>query len=122
MCCTSSVIAYPCRVLQSDGTQRTDGADVVVLTALELEYAAVRRQLTDVVARRSRIGTIFESGRVHSGSGRVAAAVIGPGNLGAAVLADQAIAMFRPRALVFVGVAGALHSDLALGDVIVATR
>jgi len=48
--------------------------------------------------------------------------VTGEGNVGAAVLAERAIAMFRPRALLCVGVAGGLKDDIALGDVVVATK
>jgi nucleoside phosphorylase len=54
--------------------------------------------------------------------GTVALAVTGEGNVGAAVLAERAIAMFQPRALLCVGVAGCLKSDIALGDIVVATK
>jgi hypothetical protein len=52
----------------------------------------------------------------------VALAHVGKGNQSAAVLTECAIAEFNPAALLFVGVAGALHSHLALGDVVVATH
>lgn len=53
---------------------------------------------------------------------QVAVAVVGPGNGGAAVLAERVFTMFEPRALLFVGVAGALSSTVQLDDVVVATR
>jgi nucleoside phosphorylase len=48
--------------------------------------------------------------------------VTGVGNSGAAVIAERAIAMFRPRAVLIVGAVGGLHGDLRLGDVVVGTR
>lgn len=101
-----------------------DTADpfLVILTALEVEYGAVRGQLVDVRTSAHPAGTLFEIGRLRDGDGAVAIAAIGAGNRGAAVLAERAIAMFQPRALLFVGVAGALRDNLAIGDVVVATK
>jgi nucleoside phosphorylase len=97
-------------------------ATVVVLTALELEYRAVRDRLTHVRVQRHRAGTWFEVGQLPGGAGEIAVAITGKGNPGAAVLAERAIAMFRPRALLFLGVGGALKDDIGLGDVVVATK
>jgi 8-oxo-dGTP diphosphatase len=47
---------------------------------------------------------------------------VGVGNQSAAVLAERAIAKFAPAALIFVGVAGALHRHIALGSIVVATH
>ncbi|ANZ39522.1 hypothetical protein BBK82_29215 [Lentzea guizhouensis] len=95
---------------------------VVVLTALESEYAAVRDHLEGPAVRRHATGTRFEVGRIRGGTGRVALANAGAGNQPAAVLAERAIAEFRPRAVFFAGIAGALHDDLDLGAVVVATK
>ncbi|MET8763409.1 5'-methylthioadenosine/S-adenosylhomocysteine nucleosidase [Lentzea sp. NPDC004782] len=97
-------------------------ATVVVLTALELEYRAVRDRLAHVRVQRHRAGTWFEVGDLADGTGEIAVAITGKGNPGAAVLAERAIAMFGPRALLFVGVGGALNEDIGLGDVVVATK
>lgn len=99
-----------------------DGAIVVILTALNTEHRSVRRFLSSVRRVDHPAGTIFEVGWLPGGQGRAALAVTGPGNSAAAILAERAIAMFRPRALMFVGVAGALHDEIALGDVVVATK
>src|SRR4051812_27577967 len=95
---------------------------IVVLTALELEYQAVRQSLVDCRRADHPSGTVFEVGRLAGSRGLVALAVTGEGNTAAAILAERAITMFQPRALIFVGVAGALHNDLQLGDVVVATK
>jgi 8-oxo-dGTP diphosphatase len=99
----------------------TDGL-VVILTALTLEYDAVRVRLTDPHLHRHPAGTRFEVGGLGNGPGRVALALVGKGNQPAAVLTERAIAEFAPVAVLFVGVAGALRQSLALGDVVVATH
>lgn len=101
----------------------TDSADtVVVLTALNSEYEAVRTLLDDPKRYQHRAGTIFEVGGLSGQPGLIALAEIGPGNQSAAALTERAITMFRPRAVLFVGVAGALDNDLDLGAVVVATK
>jgi nucleoside phosphorylase len=89
---------------------------VLVLTALDLEYEAVRAHLSDLREHAHPAGTLFETGWLPGGR-QVTIAVTGEGNQGAAVLAERGIAMFRPRAVMFVGVAGALKDDISLGDV-----
>ncbi|GGO24008.1 5'-methylthioadenosine/S-adenosylhomocysteine nucleosidase [Microbispora bryophytorum] len=95
---------------------------IVILTALDLEYQAIRKRLLDPELHRHQHGTRFEIGRLSNSHCRLALAHVGTGNQSAAVLAERAIAEFAPAALLFVGVAGALHSHIALGDVVVATR
>ncbi|GAA4105807.1 5'-methylthioadenosine/S-adenosylhomocysteine nucleosidase [Actinomadura miaoliensis] len=98
------------------------GSQIVVLTALDVEYEAVRQKLDAPRLHRHPQGTRFEVGRLAGGRCRIALGLVGKGNQSAAVLAERAIAEFSPVALIFVGVAGALHSHVALGDVVVATH
>ncbi|MBB3666307.1 nucleoside phosphorylase [Prauserella sediminis] len=93
----------------------------VLLTALNLEYDAVRAHLTDVQTHRHEHGTRFEIGTVRGTSCRVVLGLAGIGNQASAVLVERAVAEFTPIAVVFSGVAGALW-DTPLGDVVVATR
>lgn len=95
---------------------------IVILTALDLEYQAVQEKLVDPRPRRHPQGTRFEVGRLAGGRCPIVLAHVGKGNQAAAVLAERAINTFAPAALLFVGVAGALHSHVALGDVVVATH
>jgi nucleoside phosphorylase len=95
---------------------------VVVLTALDLEYQAVRRRLADPRVHRHERGTRFEIGTVRGTRCRVALGLTGKGNHPAAVLAERAIQQFSPVAVLFVGVAGALWDTTALGDVVMATH
>lgn len=101
--------------------ERTDEQLVVVLTALDLEYQAVRAHLTNV-SLDSDAGTVFRIGSLPRAGLRIALASTGDGNLGAAAIATRAITTYAPRALLFVGVAGALKDDIDLGDVVVAER
>lgn len=94
---------------------------VVVLTALNLEYEAVRELLISPKPYLHPRGTRFEVGALPSGRGRVVLGLTGKGNQSSAVLTERAIQEFSPTTLLFVGVAGALWSA-DLGDVVVATH
>ncbi|PRX11487.1 nucleoside phosphorylase [Actinoplanes italicus] len=52
----------------------------------------------------------------------MAIAELGQGNIDAALAVVHAVELFRPSAILFVGIAGALHSDLQIGDVVTAVR
>lgn len=95
-------------------------ADVVVLTALDVEYTAVRAHLMDLV-REPYKGTQYEIGRLGEGGPVVAIVEVGAGNIGAAVEAERAISRFQPALLLFAGVAGGLK-DAEIGDVVVGTK
>jgi adenosylhomocysteine nucleosidase len=59
-------------------------AEVVVLTALSVEYAAFRAHLHDVERASDGAGTQYELGVINGGTCRVALAEIGEGNDGSA--------------------------------------
>ncbi|MFD5244763.1 purine phosphorylase [Amycolatopsis sp. NPDC058340] len=105
------------------GEKNRRGRMIVILTALESEYAAVRARLKGLVRHRHSAGTLFEIGEVPGHPGcKVATAVVGMGNLSAAALTERAIAEFEPSTVIFSGVAGGLRDWLRLGDVVVATK
>lgn len=93
---------------------------IVMLTALEVEYAAVRAHLAGIEVHQHPSGTVFETG--HCAGNEFAIGLTGMGNVGAAALTERAITEFEPDAVMFVGVAGGLRDWLKLGDVVVATR
>jgi adenosylhomocysteine nucleosidase len=104
------------------GTYAGNGRCVVVLTALNLEYKAVRAHLTGLWRMaHPRGGTGFEVGYLPGAGLPVALVRTGQGNASAGVVAERAIEAFDPAAVVFVGVAGGLKDDIELGDVVVAT-
>jgi nucleoside phosphorylase len=94
----------------------------VVLSALNVEYLAVRSYLTGLNQREHPAGTRFEVGDLADAGWQVALAATGPGNVGAAVIAERAISLLRPDVVLCVGVAGSLKENVKLGDVVVATR
>ena len=95
----------------------------VIMTALDVEHAAVLEHLDDVRPHRHPSGTVFDVGVVASRpEHRVALALTGAGTTAAATLTERANAEFAPDAMVFVGIAGGLRKWLAIGDVVVATK
>lgn len=96
---------------------------VVVLTAIRVEYQAVRTHLTNIHEEVHPQGTIYERGTFSSQdrSWDVVIGEIGAGNPGAALEAERAISHFKPQVILFVGVAGGVK-DVHLGDVVVATK
>ena len=100
----------------------SEGQPIVILTALNLEYNAVRALLTDLRLHTHPAATRFEVGQLATNGRSVALALAGRGNHGAAVIAERAIAEFAPPAVLFVGVAGGLRRQIELGDVVVATH
>jgi adenosylhomocysteine nucleosidase len=98
------------------------GNPVVVLTALDVEYDEVRARLRDLRTQLHPAGTRFEVGRLGATGPLVALTLTGKGNLPAGTLTERAITQFSPIAVIFVGVAGARLTHVALGDVVVATH
>ena len=92
--------------------------DTLVLCTSEAEHRALRAALSELREECTVAGTIVEVGRLHSGA-RVGIAGIGTGNTATAVLTERMIARFPAAPVLLVGVAGALHTDLAIGDVVV---
>ncbi|MFI5471007.1 5'-methylthioadenosine/S-adenosylhomocysteine nucleosidase [Streptomyces cacaoi] len=94
----------------------------VVLTALPVEYDAVRALLESLDEVVLADGTRLEQGRLSGTGWTVALAELGEGALTTAALTTRIVSELAPECLLFVGVAGGLRDDLRLGDVVVGTK
>jgi nucleoside phosphorylase len=94
----------------------------IILTALPVEYQAVRSHLSGIHEETHK-GTIYERGTFTDGQRiwEVGIAQIQVGNASAAFEVERAIGYFHPDIALFVGVAGGLK-DVNLGDVVAATK
>jgi adenosylhomocysteine nucleosidase len=95
---------------------------VAVLTALPLEYRAVRGHLTNTQEIEHRTGTKAVVGQLPDSPWSIALLELGPNNLSAAALTERVLSWLDPEAVLFVGVAGSLKRDIHIGDVVVATK
>ncbi|MGI5246631.1 phosphorylase [Dactylosporangium sp. CA-139066] len=92
----------------------------VVLTALEVEHAAVVEHLSGPLTERTERGLIFDVGTFgRDNAWTVAVAQVGPGNPGAGILLERAVTALRPDVAMFVGIAGG-RKDVTHGDVVAA--
>jgi nucleoside phosphorylase len=94
---------------------------ILIMTALHVEYAAVRLFLNDVKELVHPAGTVYERGRFASDGMEWDIVIVetGTGNTIAAIETSRAMQMFQPSMVLFVGVAGGLR-DVAVGDVVAA--
>jgi nucleoside phosphorylase len=95
----------------------------IIVTALPVEYKAIRAHLTGIQEETLAKGTIYERGDFQGTdcTWDVAIMEVGQGNSTAAVEAERAIQHFTPSVVLLVGVAGGIK-DVALGDVVAATK
>jgi nucleoside phosphorylase len=98
-------------------------SQVVILTALPVEYQAVRRHLEQIQEVEHPQGTLYERGTFagQERSWQVAIAEIGMGGSGAAAETERAIHFFQAQIALFVGIAGGIK-DVQRGDVVVARK
>ncbi|HLP88410.1 MAG TPA: hypothetical protein VK184_07450 [Nostocaceae cyanobacterium] len=103
-------------------TTPTATSCAVILTAIPIEYSAVRAHLTDLQEEHVE-RTIYERGKFMSNgqTWEVVIAAVGQGNLEAAMKTKNAITYFKPSVILFVGIAGGIK-DVKLGDVVAATK
>src|SRR5690242_407551 len=101
----------------------SSSCEVVLLTALSIEYQAVLRFIEPHQEVVHPTGTIYQVGSVAGRDGllRIAVAQIGTGGNTAASETQKAVSFFRPRIALSVGLAGG-RKDVRLGDVVIATK
>ena len=96
---------------------------VAILSAIRIEYEAVRAHLTDLHQEIHQSGTIYERGNftANGQSWDVLIGETGIGNTRTAAETVTIIEYFKPSLILLVGVAGGLK-DVKLGDVVAATK
>lgn len=96
----------------------------VILSALQLEYLAVRAHLTVVRELVLQQGTIYQVGHFEANNQtwEVLITEVGMGNNRAAVETERALSQFSPDVVMFIGIAGGLKDDVVLGDVVAASK
>lgn len=105
-------------------TPKSSKVQVVVVTALALEAAAVESYLHGLREQvHAETGTIYRVGTLReNGTETIVAVVVAmEGNPSAAAETERAISFFKPQVALFVGVAGGLKDDVQKGDVVVAS-
>ncbi|MFE0098836.1 nucleosidase [Streptomyces sp. NPDC059009] len=100
----------------------TNRPTVLVLAALPSEFLAMRQHLTDVEEREAEDGTLVDYGTLPDSPWNIALVELGEGAVNAAALTTSLASWLRPRAAVFLGVAGSLKEDVGIGHVVVATK
>jgi nucleoside phosphorylase len=95
----------------------------VILTALSVEYLAVRKHLANLTEVVNPNGTIYERGDfvAEHQTWEIGIVEVGAGNAGAALEVELAIAGFQPDVILFIGIAGGIK-DVKLGDVVASTK
>jgi len=114
-----STIFYPSRTMEHKN--RTELPTVVILTAINDEYSAVRKHLKEVV-EADQNDTNYEAGIFEFNGKEISKVVIrecGARNTTASQETERAIQYFTPDAMFFVGIAGSRKpKDFSIGDVI----
>jgi nucleoside phosphorylase len=95
----------------------------VIITAIPVEYKAVRQHITDLKEVTHPKGNVYElgsfQGEYHPWT--VGIAEVGAGNNTCALQTERAISYFDPEVVLFVGIAGGIK-DVNLGDVVAAEK
>jgi nucleoside phosphorylase len=110
--------------MPAEATVNTEGVDILIVTALQLEHRAIRAHLRDVRTENvtglaADIG--WHEGGIRGIRRRVAVIETGAGNIDAAIMTARAEGAFRPSMVAMVGIAGGVK-DVAVGDVVASSK
>lgn len=107
--------------IQKEHILRNDLPTVVILTAIQEEYLAVRLHIHEIVPAKQN-DTHYEVGIFKFNGKEIAKIIIrecGAKNTTSAIETERAIQYFKPDAMFFVGIAGSRKpKDFSIGDVI----
>jgi adenosylhomocysteine nucleosidase len=107
----------------------TERLDLGIITVLVPEARAVTALLTKTGSHRKVTtpkGRTFHLGEIQAGDGRalraVATRTLTPKAVSATVAYDDLVRTYRPRLMIVLGIAGSIHEDVDLGDVVIANQ
>ena len=92
---------------------------LAVMGAMDEEVRLLRAEMTQVSEAR-HAGVVVATGRFFGTP--IALAQSGIGKVNAAICTQMLVNLYRPRALVFSGVAGGVRSGLRVGDLVIASH
>lgn len=103
--------------------QPSQSTDIAILVALDKELDAVLRSAGPWERHQasSDIRTYYTS-TTPAGLSVVAARSSGMGQINAALLARDVVALFKPRKVLLVGIAAGLGKEVSLGDIVVSDQ
>lgn len=95
----------------------------LILTAIPVEYKAIREYLVDLQEIETPDGTIFENGTFNDSDHQLEIIIgqCGVGNISSAIYTERAIKTINPSLVIFCGIAGGIK-DVKIGDVVVASK
>jgi adenosylhomocysteine nucleosidase len=95
---------------------------VLIVTALGVEFNAVKAFLNNPIKQRTAENLIIIRGETLNTNISVSIVQVGYGNAAAAAETTRAIQATNPTHVFFVGIAGGLKEDVKIGDVVVADK
>jgi len=109
---------------ESIEVEKQDFPQAVIITAIQIEFNSVCEHLYDSEEIIGPKGTVYEQGYFDGGEAiwKVGVAQVGAGNVQCCIETERAIDFFKPRFVIFVGIAGGFKDDITFGDVVVAER
>lgn len=99
----------------------TEKKKAVILTAIEVEYKAVKSFVTNYTTKTHPLTGSIYGQATYNDNWDILIIETEAGNNNAAIEAERAISYFNPEYVLFVGVAGGLK-DVKIGDVVVASK
>lgn len=101
---------------------QTDSVDVLLLCAVQVEWDSLKSLLTSPVSDTVLTDPALRGRIEYSGRTMTAALVeVGMGSMPSGQATLQAVERYRPRLVVFVGIAGGIK-DVRIGDVVIADK
>jgi nucleoside phosphorylase len=108
-------------LVPTSGGSPASGSTVVVLTALDLEYRALQDHVGHTRPVRGA-SAVWQVGALSAPGWNIALVSGARGNTRASILVHEAVEIFKPKAVMFVGVAGGLGRLATVADIVLSAK